>query len=282
VLRWCAAALLVAVAVTGCGSSTTKKRRDAVNAYLGQVSAAQVDLLGRQGEIDAALRRFSLTRPTAKELAALKSGEATVGGALRRLRALDPPRDARRLHALLVQRLALQRSMLGGLVQATDYISNLAASGGALRSAAVGLQRDLARLSATPSSGVPATGARSALRSYAEAFGKYGDALKPVAARIAALRAPALLAPGHDAEVGTLRRSISLCAGIRSALMRGDIAAANADVHDLFAGAQAPNGVQVEKAQIAAARAYDAELKRLDALALRASRERARLVASIG
>lgn len=283
----CTAALVVAVAVTvaGCGSngsSTTKQRREAVNTYLTEVSSAQVGLLGRQGAIDSALQGFSLTRPSPKELAELKSGAAAVDRALRRLRALDPPRDARRLHALLVRRLALQRSVLGGLVQATAYIPKLAASGAPLRSAAVRLRQDLARLSATPSSGVPTSGPRSTLGQYAAAFGRYGEALKPVAANIAALHAPAFLAPGHDSEVSTLRRSISLCAGIRAALIRGDIAAANADVHDLFGGAQAANGGQAAKAQLAAARTYDAEIKRIDALAIRISRERTRLVASIG
>ncbi|MGH3004252.1 MAG: hypothetical protein ACRDM1_16570 [Gaiellaceae bacterium] len=276
---------LVLVVAVGCGADATKSRRDAVDAYLTQVKTAQVELLGKEGQIDAALQSFSLTRTTPSELARLRQARATVDGALRRLQALHPPADARRLQALLVQRLTLQRSILDELVQATSYVPKVVVATAPLQQVAAGLRDDL-RAAGAPSSPAGATvapgGSGSALARYAAAFARYGAALKPVSARLHGLRAPAILRAGHDAEQHALDRSIALAAQIHSALLRGDITTANAAIRSLFAVSSTVDGISTQKAQAAAARAYDAQLRRVDTLAVRVNGERSRLVGAIG
>lgn len=276
-------ALVLALAVVaGCGSSGTKPRRDAVNSYFADLTTAQIGLLSKEGQIDSTLKRFSLAGATPLELARLRSARRDVADALRRTRALHPPSDARKLQALIVQRLALQRSVVDELIAAAVYIPKLAATTPALGAASAGLRRDLAAITSSPRTTVKPNGTTSVLDRYAAAFGGYGDALVPVSATLDGLTAPPILRPTLEAERAGVKRSVVLCSAIRRALHRRDIPAANAAIHSLFTVSSALNGPSTRKQQAAAARAYDARLTQINTLARKASLERARLVRVIG
>jgi len=274
-------ALVLAVLVLGgCGSSGTKTRRDAVNAYFADVTNAQIDLVGQQAQIDSALQSFSLTRVTPSELAGLRRARRDVDRALRRVRALQPPRDARRLHDLIVQRIALQRSVIDELIATELYLPKFGATLVPLHAASVALRRDLGAIAApAPKLTVNKT---SSLDRYGTAFGGYGDALKPVSAQLDTLVAPPILRPTLLAERHALKRSIALCDEIRSAIRRRNIQAANTAIHSLFSVSAALNGVETSKEQAAAAKAYNARLHRIDVLAAKVNLERERLVKLIG
>jgi hypothetical protein len=148
-----------------------------------------------------------------------------------------------------------------------------------LHAAAVVWRRDLAAIAKpapTLSKSTPS------LDRYAAAFGGYGDALKPVSARLDTLVAPPILRPPLVAEQQALKRSIALCDEIRRALRRRDIPAANTAIHSLFGVSASLNGIQTRKEQAAAAKAYDARLHRIDVLATKVNLERDRLVKLIG
>lgn len=274
--------VLALLVLAGCGSGGTKARRDAVNAYIGDVGTAQRSLLSAQGQIDTTLQRFSLTRATPSELASLRSARQEVDGALRRVRTLHPPTDARRLHTLIVQRLALERSVIDELVATAVYVPKIAAVAPPLQAALEALRSDLRTLATPDSSAVVSNGAAVPLDRYAAAFGGYGDALQPVGRRLDALVAPPILRPGLDAERAAVKRSVTLSNAIRDALARRDIPAANAAIHSLFSVSAGLNGTRTQKEQAAAARAYDARLRRVDALGTKIGAERSRLVKLIG
>jgi hypothetical protein len=277
--------VLALLVVAGCGSDGTKARRDAVNAYFADVGKAQIGLLSKQGQIDITLQAFSLTTAAPSELARLRQARVEVDGALRGVRALRPPKDARKLHGLIVQRLALQRSVIDELIAATVYIPKLAATAPPLQSAVGVLRRDLGGISVTSATRAPTvtpSGTGSVLDSYAAAFGGYGDALKPVSARLESLSAPPILRPPLDAERDAVKRSIVLCATIRQSLLARNITAANAAIHSLFSVSAALNGTETRQRQAAAARAYDNRLHRIDVLAAKANRERNHLVQVVG
>jgi hypothetical protein len=274
---------LVVLVASGCGSNGTKARRDAVNSYLTRVEHAQINLLGKQGQFDSTLQSFSLTRPSPQELRALGLARETVAIALRRVRALKPPPDARRLSQLLVQRLVVQQGLLDELIQTSHDLARLAATGPRLTAAAAQLRADLAAVSAAPRRPtVPRAGSNDLLKRYGEAFGRYGDTLRPIAPRLAPSTAESLLRPTLEAQRAALTRSVSLCDEIRRALARPDIPRANTAIHSLLTLAATLNGEQTRRREAAAARVYDARIGKLNVLAQAIAAERNRLVRAIG
>jgi hypothetical protein len=276
--------VLALLVLAGCGSSETKARRDAVNAYFADVAKAQFGLLSKARQFDSTLQGFSLTGSTSSELARLRGVRREINLASRNMHALHPPPDARKLHSLLVQRLALQRSVVDELIATSLYVPKLATAGPPLHAAVVGLRRDLAAIATTSTSTptVTSNGTAAALDRYATAFGDYGDALKPVSIRLGRLTAPPIMRPALAAEQQSLTRSIALCTAIRRALLRRDIPAANTAIHSLFTVSAALNGVGTRKRQSEAARAYDARVSQIDVLARKADLERTRLVQAVG
>jgi hypothetical protein len=270
--------LLVLLFLAGCGSNGTKERRHAVNDYFASVGKAQVVLVGRQAQINSSLQAFSLTRSTATELRKLRDGSAVVARALRNVRAVQPPADAEPLHQMIVQRLELQRALLDELIATAVYIPQAAATAPPLQAATLALRRSLGVAAGSPT----VTAQSRSLAGYATAFGGYGDALKPISARLEALTAPPILRPSLDAERRALTRSIALCAAIRRALDRRDISAANTSIQALFSVSAELNGARTKEQQAAAGRAYNARVHRLDVLATRIDRERNRLVQVVG
>ena len=284
-LRVVACSLAVLVAA-GCGSGGgTKSRRDAVNRYLTSVEHAQVLLVGRQGQIDSTLQSFSLTQPRAKDVRALRFARTTIATTLRNVQALKAPPDARRLSQLLVRRLALQQDLVDELIQTSHDVGRLAAAAPLLSAAAAQLRTDLAAISATPRPAkVPRGGSKNVLQQYGDAFGRYGDALRPIVPGLAPSPAPSLLRPTLEAQRAALTRSVALCDEIRRTLVlaKPDIPRANAAIHSLLTLAASLNGLETRKRQAAAAATYDAEIAKLNTLANAIGTERERLVRLIG
>jgi hypothetical protein len=276
-------ALVVAV-LAACGSGdATKSRREAVNRYLTGVQNAQVTFMGRQGQIDAALQSFSLAKPTATERRSLRLAHTTIAGTLRKVRALEVPPDARRLHRLVVRRLVVQQQLVDELVLTSQDVTRLTAAAPPLAAAAARLRGDLAAIASTPAPAkVPKGGSAQTLARYGAAFGRYGDALRPLAARVAPAQAPSLLGPTLEAQHAALVRSVALCDTIRRALAKPDVVLANKSIHDLLTIAASLGGTELSKREAAAASVYDAKVAQVNKLAGAIGKERERLVREIG
>jgi hypothetical protein len=277
--------LAVVLVLAGCGSSSTKDRRDSVNAYFTAVQHAQSRLASRSSEIDTTLAGFTLTHPSAKELAGLRRGRATVETALARVRRLDVPADASKVQRLVEQRLLAQRALFDELIQTELDVNRLAAAGPKLHAAAVRLRADLAAAASAPAStaSVVARGtALSARERYAQAFGRYGDSLRPVVPTLAPSATPSLLLPTLRDQRTALARSVTLSDAIRSDLQQSDIPKANRDIHSLLVIAASLNGTATRRAEAQAARAYNAKIARINTLDRQLARERERLVQEIG
>lgn len=267
--------MLLAVA---CGSSG-HAQKDAVNAYIAQVRTAQAPLLESQGQINLALQAFSLSKPAPAELLRLQRARQTVVATRNRLRALDPPPEAKHLDSLIARRIRLQVALFDSLIETVQDVRRLAKVAAPLTAAAHRLNLDL---NAIGGSRVPTGGSQAFLGRYAGAFGRYGDALEPIGAGLGRPGGTSLLRPTIDTERRAIVRSTRLCDTIRRTLRRGDIDSANAAIHDLLTLTQTGRGEPVRKAQEAAARAYDARLAELDRLVSAISNERLRLVERIG
>ena len=279
------------VLVAGCGSDGGK-RRDAVNAYFDRVGSAESKLVSQSAKIDAALGSFTPGATTQAELRSLVAARATVRDALRRVRAIEPPPDAARLHADLVRLLALQASIANELVWSARFVPRLSAALRPLAGAASTLAKDLggARSVAVGAGATPPSSARAgatapqgdAFRAYAAAFARYRKTIGPTLTMLDRLSAPPMLAPALRVERRAVRRSVELSADIEQALLRHDAPAANEAIRALFGVAAEINGARVRNAQTAAVRAYDARLSRVAALSRKVAAERQRLIQTVG
>ena len=272
-----ASCCLLVLLAAGCGSGG-HARKDAVNAYLGQVQKAQAAVIGDQGQIDLTLKAFSLTRSPANELQKLRRHRRTVAAGLKRLQALEPPPDARHLHVLIVQRSKLQVALFDSLIETLRDLPRLEAVGPPLTAAAHRLSTDLHAAGGKRVKG----GSKAFLRRYADAFGRYGDTLRTIGTGLAPAQAGSLLRPTITAERSVIAKSTQLCDTIRATLGRNDIPGANAAIHSLLTLTQTAGGASVRVAQVAAAKAYNAKVRRIDQLAVSIAEERARLVERIG
>ena len=154
-----ALAALALLALAGCGTSSRESRKSAVNDYIARVNAAEEPLLAQAGQIDLSLSRFSLRHNTPAEVAGLARAHSTIARTLRRVRALAPPPDARKLHAEIVDLLGRQAAVAGELIWAVRFGPQLDHALQPLRGAASRLGRDLAAVKASAKAPPPvATG----------------------------------------------------------------------------------------------------------------------------
>ena len=107
--------------LAGCGSSGGNARREAVNTYFDRIDQAEAAVISSSGEIDQAFRSFRLTGNSAREVRELEFARDRLATALRRVRALAPPPDARRVHADVVVLLTLQHAAAAELLQVVHY-----------------------------------------------------------------------------------------------------------------------------------------------------------------
>jgi mono/diheme cytochrome c family protein len=144
--------VLAVVVLAGCGgSSHGNARRDAVNAYFDRVDRAEAGLGGSSGEIDSAFRGFKLTGNSAIEVRELTFARDRIASALRRVQAIDPPAEARRLHADVVQLLLLQHAAAAELLAIVNYEPRFQGALGPLSAAGKALARDIREAARTKS-----------------------------------------------------------------------------------------------------------------------------------
>jgi len=115
---WCA---LAVVALAGCGGGG-HERRDAVNSYFDRVQRAQAPLRNQRGPIELAFRRFSIDRNPPTEVKALAHARKVVDGVRGDVRAIEPPPEARQVHADLVRMLDLEASVANELLWTARYL----------------------------------------------------------------------------------------------------------------------------------------------------------------
>jgi mono/diheme cytochrome c family protein len=189
--------------VAACGgSSPAKDRRAALNAYFDQVDKAESSVVASQGQIDDTYRRFSVARITPSELRQLAFAETTTAAALRRVKLISPPADARRMHSDIVRLATLQHQVARELHQTAAYLPRFSSALAGIPDAGRTLGQAIATATSTPlkpavspsSGGGAALWAQSGCGSchtlgVAGAAGTAGpnlDQLHPTAAAIAA------------------------------------------------------------------------------------------------
>lgn len=267
-MRRLLAGAIVVAALAGCGGGGGHARRDAVNLYFDRVDRAQAGLAARQPAIDKALAAFSVKGNSDAEVRALVRARLELDRARRAVAAVTPPPEARALHRDLVRLLAGQAAIADELVRMSGFMPRLQSVLRPLVPAAAALNQDL-----RAAKGYAPVGA---------AFARYRSSLTEVIARLDALDPPPVLQPVVVGDRRLLANVVALCRRAEAALAAHEAAKADAAVRAVFAANAVVETKRTQAAQLAAARAYNARLKAINALADTVARERLRLVKSVG
>ena len=211
-----------------------------------------------------ATREFSLDSAELRRARPrLTKSERAIHTLDKRLRQLDPPSDAERLHRKLLQLVTAEAALTRELRQTTVYLPQLQAAVKPLTPAGLKLRRALAR----SKSG----------EQQAKALDEYQAVLEQVTAKLHTLEPPPLLAGVHRSQVQTLehvqRAAVALAAGLR----RKDSAALPKLIHNFQQASLSGDSVSAQRARIAGIRGYNKRVKELRKLARDVQRERDRL-----
>jgi hypothetical protein len=259
---------LGAAVLAGCGGDGRNARGDAVDAYIERVNQSSATLVDQNVAINTAFRRFSTSKNSAAEIAALANARDELRRAQRKLAAANPPVEARKLHRFLRRMLALETAVAKDMVWAARYTPRFERTLAPLRTAGARLSHDAA--------------AASGWDAQAAVFREYRTAIAPVLSRLNALDAPPELRPSLVAERTLVRRSVSLAAAAEAALRARRGAEATARISELSRLSTGGIARRAHVRQAAAVKAYNRRLRAIAALRLRADRERLRLVGQVG
>jgi hypothetical protein len=266
---WIAAFLgaiaLVAAVLLGFHSTHAKQtgetRRQAVARYIIRVGKIQVAMAKKVRTVDTEYKLFAKQPQTmAKHVPAYRQAEQTLADLRDRLKLVPPPRDARKLHRLLLKLAGQNVAMAHSVTALAAYLPALARVQAPLATAVPTLQK--------------AVRAAKSAHAQASAFDVYAATTSSVAAQVAKISAPSFFVRARNAEASQLRRLSSLSAGIAAALRHKQLQRAQALSAQL--GRQELQ-TGVVRAQHDAAVAYNARLSAIAATAKAIETERRRL-----
>jgi len=282
-----ALALAAGLLAAGCGQSSSGER-GALAAYVARVDAVELALRTPLSEVTrtgnlfareqaaASSRRVPGPSSSASHARTLAQAGARIQALRVRLAAIITPAPASHLRALLLGLIDGQLRLTGEVQRMVIYMPRFAAALMPLLPALRRLEPALARRSAAGAAAVAA-----AYREKASALRRFAATLKPMLVAMAGLRPPAVSSAGYRAQLASIE-GMRLNADRLAAALEGR--RAQETQQDLLAfdrAAAVPHGEAVQKAQIAAVRAYDLQVRELERLSGAAQAERDRLAATV-
>lgn len=264
------AALAVVLLVSGCGGGH-KARRDAVTTYINRVNATEVGVRAQLLAVERVYRDFGRKRgPSLSQLEPrLAHSETTIRAVGRKLQALHPPPDARKLHTLLVSLVTEEAQVAHELVQLAQFSPRFSAALAPLAPAGRDLRAAFKQ-------------AKKA-KAQAEALDAYGVVLADVLARLRPIEAPPAFVPALASQRTSLASvragAIALADGLRKKNSR---AALPALIQRFTNAGLASQGLAEQRARIVAIKAYNARVDDLTNLGHQIDTERVRLEKALG
>ena len=280
--------ILLALVAAGCGHQSSE--RPAVARYVKQVNTIEAALAAPLASVTSAGNAFSRQqrsggyvlsqRPAGKSILVLgPSPEQTLQKALTGIRALrarlaavGAPPAAGHLRVLLLELIDGEAAMTRELAELVAYLPAYAAALGPLGPATRHLETVLSRRTAYGAAAVSAVFATKAA-----ALRRFQATTHALVVQLHRLRPPPVSRPGYVAEVTALR-GMGASAGRLAAMLASGGSANVGPVLAQFDRA-AGNGdtLAVQRAEIAATRAYDSRVSALDALSQKVTVERLQL-----
>lgn len=236
--------LLVALVVSGCGSSAKDKRRDAVNDYLSHVAKIQKRFAPSFQVANDAYRAFSHGKGGKKQLAKLRGAEISIVGARDALQQLDPPSDAKTLHQQLIKLYNLDAALGLEAITLQQFLPQVSR-----------VLKDLARVNKSYRTSLAKT---TTAAEQATALDHYGNATASVVKEFRAMAPPPALGPWRASQMTRLQQIVDTGHLLAKALRAGDRnAAAELIKRFRFLLSHQPN---VSQAQHDAVKDYDNRL----------------------
>jgi hypothetical protein len=276
------AAGLLAAACGGQGSPG----RSALARYVGGVDRVELALRAPLGAVSSAGDQFaveersgkvSLDNPVdhAREKGLL--ADAVKIQALRaQLSKIKAPPSARHLRALLLGLIDGQQQLTRELAKMVVFMPRFSAALTTLQPAMRRLEPILARRSASGSVAVAAVYA-----SKAAALSRFAASLEQILARLRGLTPPAVSKPGYLTELGALQGMSTNAGRLARALRSGQTENLQPVLLAFDRAAASNQSTAAQKAQIAAVRAYDAQVAGLARISGSIEVERARLADTV-
>ena len=279
---------LLALVAGGCGKQSSQ--RPDIARYVKQVNTIEAALAAPLASVTSAGNAFSREqrsggdvlsqRPAGKSILVLgPSPEQTLQKALTRIRALrarlaaiGAPPAAGHLRVLLLELIDGDAAMTRELAELVAYLPAYAATLGSLGPATRQLETVLSRRTAYGAAAV-----RAVFATKAAALRRFQVTTGTLVLQLHRLRPPPVSRPGYAAEVTALQ-GMGASAGRLAAMLA---AGGSANVRPVLAqfDRAAGNGetVAVQRAEIAADRAYDSRVSALNALSQKVTLERLQL-----
>lgn len=283
-----AAVILLAMVAGGCGQQSSE--RPAVAHYVKQVNMIEAALARPLASVASAGNAFSrqqrfagavLTHRVATRsiLELGPSPEQTLQKAWKQIRALrmrlaaiTAPPVAGHLRVLLLELIDGQAAMTRELAELVAFLPRYTATLNALGPATRQLEAVLSQRTAYGAAAVSAAFARKAT-----ALRRFQATMDTLLAQLHRLHPPAVSRPGYAAQLTALRGMGESAGRLAAVLATGAPSNVGPVLAQFDRAAAASNGVAVQKAEIAAARAYDSRVAALNTLSQRVSVERMRL-----
>jgi hypothetical protein len=277
------AVVVVAVAVTACGGSQDRTRRQ-ISAYLAAADRIErqlatplstVDTVDRQltagsGQGRATTSSVPLT-PAAQERR-MRQAAGQIGAVTARLHALAAPVPAAHLKSLLVALAGRQADLAVQTERLIAFIPGFSHSLRPLGAAVSALERVLAINQASSAAGVQRVYGQkaAALRGFARK-------LDGILASLRSLHPPTSSQPTYAAERRSLNRMKAAATALAGDLAGGHTAGIAGVLRAFDRAAALPASRSTQEAERAAVRAYDRQVGELSTLVAEANRERLRL-----
>lgn len=263
--RLFASVLVALLLVAGCGND----ERESVESYIEQVNQVQADLREPLSSVAQVNVEFSTK---GSDLERLRPRLARSEGTMRRLHAkleqLEPPEGAVPLHRAFLALVDAQADLAGEIAAMASFLPELQAAVEPVAPASRRLQKRLTTVQ-TPAE-------------QAAELDRYRAGLALAVTRLEALDPPRALAPSRDTQLRTLK-SVQASAASLARALRADDREALPKLIAAFANAgRSGESVSAQKAQIAAIKAYNRRVARIQDLAEKVSNERIRLEESLG
>ena len=255
--------LLVAVALVLLGTinrNRSSTRRDAVDRYVRQVNIVEQGFGAEIARTNRAYRQLGTPRmDTARQQRELAGSVHSMTRLRARVVALDPPRDAERLHAELLRLFALERAFAIEVTRLPGFLAAVGTEQRALAAATVELQKGLLK--------AKQPGAQS------RAFGRYAAAVRALVGPLARVSTPRALEPILQEQVARTRELASLAGQLRVAIAAGSGAEAQ-QLLGRFTTAAVPSSNAIERRAVIA---YNSRVRAISEQRLVVERERIRL-----
>jgi hypothetical protein len=257
-----AALLVLAVLAAGCGGGDN--RGEAIASYFTEVNQVQAQMARPLLEVSRANRAFAQGKADpAKTQARLERSEATFAKFRRKLNAIHPPPEGKRMQTLLLELIDRQRELSRETLAMARFMPLFAA---ALRPVAPA-GKDLR--TALNGKGTPAE--------KAAALDLYAQRLDAVLAKLRPLDPPPSSRPTWQVQVRTLTSVRASVVALARALREKRAKDVARLLHRFDLAATGSRSLASQRLQIAAIRAYNERVRGLDRVSRQIALERLRL-----